>query len=237
MMSVDAEASKEYDRIQVDKAFFDAGDNVTFDDRNKIIVDTRALVKGGMEYEDVKIINEYSELNNALIDAIVSEDKNAIKSAKHNLVYNQFSNVFNDENSLTTYGFWSSSACGITNGVTSTYPSTPTLYIGTDGHNTQADIETWLTNNGKHIVNWPFADWGDLVYAVTNSTGQGGCTNGEFRDEWNVYDNSVNHIIGGVTSSGWHTLNHDNEPNPEVLDYSVPTYWWTGFVVYWHEHF
>ncbi len=75
------------------------------------------------------------------------------------------------------------------------------------------------------------------VYAEKNLTGQGGCTSGEFRDEWNVYNPPGSHTVNGITSTGWYTLNHNNEPNPEVLSYSSPTYWWVGFVSYWHDNY
>ncbi len=241
-----ASAAKTYTREQVDRAFFNADDNISFNDKNKMKVDVKSMKESGMPKKEIKIVKQYARLHNALIKAMISENDTLIAIAKTNLHDGKFAMVFNDTayqapppGGVTGAGFWDSSACGITNGVTSTYPPTPTLYIGTNGHASQSNIETWLRNNGQHIVNWPYADWGDLVYAEKNITGQGSCTNGEFRDEWNVYEPDAlpGLVLGGVTASGWYTLNHDNEPNPEVLDYSPPTYWWIGFVVYWHDHY
>ncbi len=239
-MMGNAEAATTYTREQVNQAFSLAGDNVTFNDKNKMKVDKAALSNDGMSQSDIKIIKEYAKLHNALIKAMIQEDEDKIEDAQDKLVYGDFAIVFNDPSAgegISTQGWFDDNACGITNGNTSTYPDTPTLYVGTDDHANENAIETWLENNGQHIVNWPYADWGDLVYAEENSTGQGGCTSGEFRDEWNVYDDSPAHYIQGSWTTGWHTLNHDNEPNPEVLSYSSPTYWWIGFVVYWHDNY
>ena len=212
----EAQAENVYTRAQVDKAFARGDSNITFDENNKINVDLRGMARSGLSTSDIMIVNEYAHLNNALVEAMINEDENAIELAGTNLIEGKFAYVFDDptydETQMSIQGYWDSSACGITNGVTSTYPDTPDLYIGTTGHANQAAIETWLTNNGQHIVNWPFADWGDLVYAEKNFTGQEECDNGEFRDEWNVYNPPGSHIVNGVTSSGWYTLNHDNEP-------------------------
>ena len=236
MMMNEAEASEPYTKTQVDRAFHKAGESVTFNHVNLMQVDKRGMLDNEMSFGDRLIVLQYATLHNALINAMISENQEALEIAKDELHNGKFAHVFNDPNPSTTRGFWDSSACGITNGDVSTYPQTPTLYIGTDGHDSQADIEAWLVNNGQHIVNWPSADWGDLVYAEINTTGQGGCTSGEFRDEWNIYDDSRDHIDAYRTSEGWHTLNHDNEPNPELLDYFPPTYWWGGFVSYWHDY-
>lgn len=239
-----AEADTTYTRQQVDTAFSLAGDHVTFNDKNKMKVDKASMIEDGMSNDDIKIVKQYARLHNKLIKAMIAEDADAITTAKDNLHNGKFALVFNDPTPVaaasamaSTQGYWDSSACGITNGVTSTYPGTPTIILGANGHATQSAIETWLVNNDQHKVSWPYADWGDLVYAEKNLTGQGGCTDGEFRDEWHVYDASVTHTYNGVSSSGWHTLNQYNEPNPEVLDYSSPTYWWVGFVSYWHDNY
>ena len=234
-----ASAVKLYTREQVDQAFFNAGDNIAFNDNNKMKIDIKSMKESGMAKKEIKIVKQYARLHNELIKAMISENQTQIIAAKTNLHNDKFSLIFNDttyreptQDGFTGAGFFDSSACGITNGVISTYPPTPTLYIGTSGHTNQSNIETWLQDNGQHIVNWPYADWGDLAYAEKNLTGQGGCTNGEFRDEWHVYTAPPNVLVGGIWASGWYTLNHDNEPNPEIFDYSPPTYWWIGFVVY-----
>lgn len=244
-----AEASTTYTRQQVTDAFALAGDHVTFNAKNKMKVDKASMSEDGMSSDDIKIVKQYARLHNKLIKAMIAEDKDAIATAKDNLHNGKFALVFNDPNAtaapsvqaasgaMSVAGFLDDSACGITNGDTSTYPGTPTIILGATGHSTQSAIETWLVNNDQHKVSWPYADWGDIVYAEKNSTGQGGCTSGEFRDEWHVYDASVAHTYNGVTSTGWHTLNQYNEPNSEVLDYVSPTYWWIGFVSYWHDNY
>lgn len=164
-----ANAAKMYAREQVDLAFFNAGDSVIFNDKNKMKVDAKSMKESGMMKKEIKIVKQYSRLHNALIKAMISENDTLIATAKNNLHSGKFALIFNDttyqeptQGGVTGAGFWDSSACGITNGVISTYPQTPTLYIGTNGHVNQSSIEAWLGNNGQHIVNWPYADWGGI---------------------------------------------------------------------------
>ncbi len=76
-----------------------------------------------------------------------------------------------------------------------------------------------LLNNGYHQV--PFYASGNYGDDYAKNTSAFGCNNGELRTQ------------GLVTSANYY--NHQSpEPNPEILSYTAPVWWWDGYVLVWH---
>ncbi len=67
----------------------------------------------------------------------------------------------------------------------------------------------------------------DIDFAKTVTSGApGDCNDGPFRDQAII--NTYTHAEYKVT---------EDEPNPEVLSYWWPSYWWGFYVEYWHDNF
>lgn len=90
---------------------------------------------------------------------------------------------------------------------------------------TRDDIEDYLLDNGFHLVpSYASYDYGDDFAKVVSAYGCGG---GPFRHQaWPSPSGSV-----------WTYRYQTPEPNPEVLSYWWPAYWWGPYVYWWHaEH-
>lgn len=234
-----AEAAKQYTRAEIDHAFTAADGYVTYVENNIMKVDRDSMIADGVPYKDMKIMTKYAREHNKLMNALASGVESDIVTARENVLNGSFKNLFDaptgDFELATDVDYWSLNACGVTSGNSSTWPSNPQIILGVSGYSSQSSIESALSSQDLHKVNWPYSDWGDVVYAEKNFTGKGGCNEGEFRDEHHVYDDTVTHTYNGVSSSGYHELIQYNEPNPEVFDYDNPTYWWAVFVQQWHN--
>lgn len=225
---------KQYTRAEIDNAFGVSEKYVTYTETKHMVVDVKSMNDDEVSKLDIHIMKKYAKLHNKLMNGILSGNEDRLNKAQSNLFDGQFKYLFNADSDLpSTQWFHDLAACGITNGVTSTYPQTPSISIGEQGHSNEQSIRDELESQDLHYVNWPWSDWGDVVYAEKNFTGQEECDNGEFRDEHHVYSPSTSN--GHVNS--WHTFVQLNEPNPELFDYNHPALWWGGFVQYWHANF
>ena len=236
------EAEEEYTRAQIDTAFTNTENYIIHDlQTSNMSFDEVQMKADRVSKQDIKIVLEFAELNNGLMDLIANENSTEaeIKDYFASLDEGQFKQLFNPSQHAKSYtgSYFSLTACGITFGVTA--HEHDGADNGLSGYSSLSSIQDAVEADGYYQVQYPWADLRNVGvdYSKINTTGFGGCTDGEFRDEWNIYDDSRDHIDAYRTSEGWHTLNHDNEPNPELLDYFSPTYWWGGFVSYWHDHY
>ena len=257
----DKEKALKYTNEEVSTAFSNAGDLVSFGNNNTMTVSRAELRDAGMENGDIKIVIKFIKMQNRVIKHMLTLDDDSLTvkqaqkvnakliHAKDRLLNGPFEYVFSDpqSNIPRNNGYSTNAAsnnassepktCGIINGDWSTYPPTPTITIVVDSYIDQDAIESKLISMGLHHVSAPWSDWRDLVYAEKTTNRSDSCNNGEFRDEYHVYDDSVTHTYKGVASIGYHALTQLNEPNPEIFTYTSPVYWWTGFVIEWHENF
>lgn len=84
---------------------------------------------------------------------------------------------------------------------------------------TSSGAANHLLSDGYHLV--PF--YATLHHGddYAKNTSAFGCNNGELRTQGLVKTtNSYNH--------------QSPEPNPEILSYSAPVWWWDGYVIAWH---
>lgn len=107
-------------------------------------------------------------------------------------------------------------------------PHPKATYTVTGSYDTFQDGKAALSSGYSQVPGYAsensgydFADW---VTAY-------GCADGVFRDQTIIYD---------LDNDGdWqhHSHNNPSEPNPEVLGYYWPVYWWSGYTYWWHDNF
>lgn len=231
-----ADAEKQYSRSSIDTAFTNAEEYVIYDKQTGHIgFDTKSMKKDGVSKKDIRIVEDFADINNELMDMAFDEQstKQDVREYYSTLKNGQFKQLFDPSTAqLRSYtgSFWSLTACGITFGVTA-HPHTNALY-GIDGYSSLSSIQDALEDDGYYQVPWPAADWSNVGrdYAKINTTGVGGCDDGEFRDQNFIYSPESTH--GNL--AGWHTLQHINEPNSDLPTYDAPTFWWNTYVIGWH---
>jgi len=232
-----ADAEKQYTRESIDTAFTNAEEYATHDRQTgHIYLDIQAMKEDRVSKQDIQIVEDFVYLNNELMDIVFDENstESDVRNYYATLKSGQFKQLFAPSaNDLRSYtgSFWSLSACGITFGV-SAHPHTPSLN-GIDGYSSLSSIQDALVANGYYQVQWPAADYDHVGfdYAKINTTGVGGCTDGEFRDQSFIYPPESQHS----DLIGWHTLQHINEPNSDLSTYDPPTFWWDVYVAGWHH--
>ena len=82
--------------------------------------------------------------------------------------------------------------------------------------------ERHLTSNGYHRVpQYASANYGNDFAKTTSAYG---CNNGEMRSQAIVFQSGIY----------WRHSTQSPEPNPEILSYDWPVYWWGAYVAWWH---
>lgn len=86
----------------------------------------------------------------------------------------------------------------------------------------EGGAERYLTNNGYHRV--PQYASANYVNDFAKTTSAYGCSNGEMRSQAVVFQ----------SGNYWRHSTQSPEPNPEILSYDWPVYWWGAYVAWWH---
>lgn len=201
-----AETDKtKFSKTDIDKSFKNSKGYVHVEKKTQqMTVDEKKMLKDGIDKNDIKIMKEWAKLNNKVMKPFMSGDKEGLGAALAEAAVGSFSYLTNSKTTkigavdddvsnvsyITPVGFWDLTACGITYG--STEHADPIHNIGLSGFSTLESAQSTLSGNEYYEVEWPWIDSGDegKVYAKVNTTGYGDCTNGEFRDENHIYNNS-----------------------------------------------
>ncbi len=240
--SYTAEAAKTpYTLAEVDRAFTNSEGYVTYDSAGNMVVDKKQMREDGVARQDIKIMNQWAKLNNKIISVMNTEDQARIDAVMERAKSGKFSLLTNATTTAPTEGaagqtdvnFFSLTACGITYGETS--HKNPAYELNKNGYTSLQSIRNALIADGNHriVLPWTDSDLQGRDYGKQNTVGQGGCDEGEFRDQ-NVIYYGTQHIVGTTRSSGWYTLQQINEPNPEIFTYTQPTFWWAVYTANWH---
>lgn len=207
-------APTSYSADAVDAAFNAIKPYVTIDDKQIVNIDVKKAIANGVSGKYIKISQEFLEMQNKMIQDI--NDDPTAKMTVSNEDQGKFSEFFDKVKNkglddVTTL------ACNY-NGP---HNQPSTNYSG-DYSSAQAGIDDLPSSYDE--VSWYASafvhDYHDWIVAY-------GCADGVFR-----YQTS---IVGSGTD--WeHRENHSpSEPNPEVLEYSWPVWWWGGYVTTWHN--
>ena len=202
----------------------------------------KQMRKDGVSHDDIKIMSQWAKLNNKIMNVMGTGNQKKIDMVVEKAQSGKF-RLLTDATTTapregavgqTNVNYWSLTACGITYGQTS--HENPPITINKNDYGKKANLQAALVSDGYHQIPLPWTDYGDvgLDYGKKNTTGVGGCNEGEFRNQNFIYSNTVTHVYGGITSSGWHTLQQLNEPNPEINTYDAPTFWWDVYTTFWH---
>ncbi len=250
-----ADAKKSpYSLEKIDRVFAASTNYLTYDDDGKMKLDAKGMKKqDNVNKSDVKLMKKWVKLNNKLIKAMDSKDQKKIDKAMDKIENGRFSLLTNPVStppaaesargqislkSHVTPNWLTLSACGITYG-TSSHPN-PAYSINYHGYSSKAALQSGLTSAGYDKLG-PFTGGADfdlwlkgLDYGKINTTGYGGCTGGEFRDQ-NVIIDGKDFTYNGVYYPGWGAQQQINEPNPNINEYIAPTPWWNIYVYQWHE--
>ena len=87
---------------------------------------------------------------------------------------------------------------------------------------TKDEIEDYILSQGFHLVpKYASYSYGDDYAKVVSANG---CDGGPFRHQaW-----------PSQSGSDWTYRYQTPEPNPEILSYTWPVYWWGSYVTWWH---
>ena len=238
-----AEKPNYYTVEEIAKAFHTAQKYAHFGDMNKIIISSDVADVYGIVEKDMKIMTEWAELHNNLMDALLQKDERKIDVTMSEIKNGKFApltSAITMPISITpttikqvSWSYFSLTACGITYGSTS--HAEPTVVVGIHGYDDKDTAAKALEGLGFHEISYPYTDW-DLRgydFGKKNYAGYAECDNGEFRDQHVIYDEST-HWMGSVAYGPTHTLAQHNEPNPEVFSYDNPTFWWAVYTADWH---
>lgn len=105
------------------------------------------------------------------------------------------------------------------------HPCPPRLEVGLYWNSRDA-VAQYLRNQGFHQTagyasNYNGDDYSKVVSAY-------GCSGGPFR---------IQALIHQAPNGKWTFWTQQPEPNPEVLSYIWPAYWWADYVRWWHLNF
>jgi len=253
-MADTADAKKSpYSLEKIDRVFAASTNYLTYDDDGKMKLDAKGMKsQDNVDKSDVKLMKKWVKLNNKLIKALDSQKQKKIDKAMDKIENGRFSLLTNPVStpaaaesarggislkSHVTPNWLTLSACGITYGTSS--HTNPTYTLTYKNYATKALLQSALTSAGYDRLG-PFTGGADFDlwltqsdYGKKNTTGYGGCTGGEFRDQNVIIGSGI--TWNGVYEPGWGAQQQINEPNPNINEYIAPTPWWNIYVYQWHE--
>lgn len=188
-----------------------------------IYFDAASAVTAKLSVEMVQMGREYEKYHNGLITSVMSK---GVKNARQGASQSKFESFFRQ---IARAGDITGTsplqmACG--GGMLMPHPKKDRI----DSNiykSSREELEAHLYSLGYHrteppgcgpIVNCDdFTQWVDAY----------GCTQGAFRMQANV-----RHV-----ATGWTYSTQGPEPNPEIMSYSWPAYWWGAYVAWWHARY
>ena len=210
-----APESTSYSAEAVNDAFDAIKPYVTINDEKIASIDVREATKKGISNEDIKNSKEFLRMQNKMIQDIHDnpEAKMVISNEDQEKFSKFFDGVRNNEVGDVTIASCNYNGPHDQPDVTTTgsYSSrTAAVDALSSGYN---QVPAYASGNHPD----DYADW---VSAY-------GCADGIFRYQTIVFD----------AGSDWqHSNQHSpGEPNPEVLAYGWPVWWWSGYVYTWHN--
>ena len=233
-----ASHSSSYDGDEVDDALNSMESYVTINNKKIAKIDKSQAKADGISKKEIKIVSEFIKMQNKMINKI-HDDPNA-KLKMDDKEKEKFKKFFekakkgelknrNEINLISWFDFLlptvsAADVCGgseqnphpaATYSVTGSYA---TFQAGVAAlPSTYHQVPSYASENSGY----DYADW---VTAY-------GCADGVFREQTIVYD---------LDNDGdWQHHNHHApaEPNPEVLGYWWPVYWWSSYTSWWHDNF
>jgi len=241
-----AEAEKaSYKLTHIDHAFEVGSKYISVDSDNIMTVDKDSMMEDlDVIKKDIQILKHWARIHNETIEVKNSGDPELIQAHIEKTKDGRFSNLVDtivpQLGEITTQShpgqnFWSLTACGITYG--QTQHANPPAIAGLDNYSTLTVAQNQLSVWGYIQMSVPYtlpADVG-FDYGKINSNGIGGCTGGEFRDEHFLYEFDRTLQPSGTVLESVHSLRQINEPNPNLAEYTPPTWWWDTYVFFWHD--
>ncbi len=204
----DAQETK-YSKSYIQRMFAELEPVMVYDENKYLSLNQTAVQWYGFSPYDVEFAQEYITVNNNLIDAMASGGN--VTEALLPITEGKFSGIF-DESKRVKRGFWDSSACG---GSLSNPHTSYREYVQSDlDKNTKTIL---LEQQGYHSITLSLDSSVEFAKLSTESPV---CNDGPLRDQATL--NSAGYA--------WQPL----EPNPELLEYDAPTYWWNGYTIWWH---
>lgn len=208
-----ASQSTSYSADTVEDALNAVGPYVTTNDNKLSKIDVAEAKKNRVSNVDIKIGIEYLTLQNKVIRDIHNDSVGKMTADQ-----NRFTGFFD-----TVRDTGLSSVTTLSCNYNGPHSQPSTIYTGSYS-TVQAAIND-LPNSYDEVSGYAAAfddDWHDWVSAY-------GCADGIFRYQSSIVD----HDNSGDFE---HRENHSpGEPNPEVLEYGWPVWWWGGYVWNWHN--
>ncbi|MDA7953676.1 MAG: hypothetical protein MPI95_02105 [Nitrosopumilus sp.] len=224
---------------EIHAAFEAAEPYVRYGEYNHLVVDVESMRAGGIQDVDIEIMSKWAAHSNALVDAVLARNQTAIGIVIEDGREGQFSLMTNPP---STGGAWAGgghapirqilTACGVTYS-DNKWDKRPVLEYIYTGTASRGELVSALKRDGFGLVIFPSSDpLND--YQRINPVGKGGCTGGEYRDQRIIHRGDPRNSNPDLRT-GWYTTGHTNEPNPQILSYGWPSFWWGDYVTNWHR--
>jgi hypothetical protein len=218
-------ADEQFSAEYLQSVFTEIDPFVAINDDKSLTFDQEAALKSGVDPDDVIVGIEFTEIQNKLMILIKEDGFGSAKIDKQQIKkFEPFFERVATETGLSISPSSNSSllefVCG--GGPDSPHPC-PDPVNSTIFYTTRGGIEYYLESQGYHQT-YPYA--GD-IYDWTLGCGHFGCSSPTFRTHARVF------TTGGL----WTYWTQHPEPNPEILNYSWPAYWWGSYVYWWHTEY
>lgn len=191
------------------------------DDDTSLQVDVGAAKKAGMSQEAILLALDYVRIQNSNIRAMRQGQKPHLDPA----TLAQFEPFFRyvAENGLGNIsGTVSSSATACGGGFDNPHPCPPRTESNSF-FTEEIDVRRHLELSQGYHFTASYA--GQDGYDYTKVVGAYNCPGGPFRSQARIYQNWLGYWTYNIQSP---------EPNPEVLSYDDPAWWWADYVLWWH---
>ena len=231
-MMVNASAkSSSYDADTVDNAFDKLQPYVKVDSMKKASIDTTTAKKNGIDDKSIQIVQEYIDMQNKFIqDILDNPDKQATIDEERKEKFKDFFNkvkyvgLQNRDAHHTHYldfilpQAFATHLCNYGG----PHPQPGLSFTGNYSDRAAAvnALGSGYSQVPDHASHHEPDDFHDLVSAYF-------CANGVFRYQTIVFENNA-----GI----WQHSNHHSpgEPNPDILNYNWPVWWWGIYATAWH---
>ncbi|MBU1165734.1 MAG: hypothetical protein ABIJ34_00015 [archaeon] len=212
-------------------------------DGNILVFDEKTARNVGLDDAYIRFTTEYVDYNNKMICSfsIMTEEQNFCNSAFSHTEFQIISNKYNQSSDYAKElgrlfakanagsGVYKSASDGIVCGGSRDMPHTcPARRESGIYYSSLSSLSSMVRSAGYHNTYWPGCGSSDYRCDrdFTRWTGAYGCSSssGALRYQ----------LSARQSGTRWTYWTQGVEPNPEILSYSWPVWWWGGYVNWWH---
>ncbi len=248
---------QDYTLQEINHAFRVMEPFVIYEENKNIEFDTSAIKDPKITQKDIDVALDFAIHNNAIMNATVGSVGKVNELGTSNV---ELERALQEFQSGKFKALFTNFAIGSTNDITPAYydylqtpivtvfgidsivpihhgapdtacgggfndPHTSPPIVASIDYTSLVKVKSLLVSNGYHVV----ALYATFSYGMDYAKGTTyhGCSNNEMRSQAFIYKGE----------NGYYYNSQSPEPNPEVLIYSWPAYWWGPYVALWHAKY